>query len=75
MTKLEELKAAREAAYDVRAVAVAAIVAAYADRDADDIWDAAARKAVAALDAAWGAADAAYADYREELKKSKENNT
>jgi hypothetical protein len=71
MTKLEELKAAREAAYDVRAVAVAAIVAAYADRDADDIWDAAARKAVAALDAAWGAAEDVYYD---ELDKIKEEN-
>jgi hypothetical protein len=72
MTKLEELKAAREAAYDVRAVAVAAIVAAYADRDADDIWDAAARKAVAALDAAWGAAEDVYYD---ELDKIKEENS
>jgi hypothetical protein len=66
MTRLEELKAAREAAYDVRAVAVAAIDAAYADRDDDDIWDAAAWKAVAALDAA---ADVARDAYEAELKK------
>ena len=71
MTKLEELKAAREAAYDVRDAAVAAIDAAYANRDDDDIWDAAARKAVAALDAA--AVDACAA-YEAELKKTQEEN-
>ena len=67
MTKLEELRSAYEAAaYDVRAVAVAAIDAAYADRDADDIWDAAARKAVAAL-------DAAYAAYYDEIQQEEQN--
>ena len=69
MTKLEELKAAREAAYDVRDVGWAAIDAAYADRDADDIWDAAAWKAIAALDAA---ADVARDAYEAELKKMAE---
>ena len=72
MTKLEELKAARDAAYDVRAAAVAAIDAAYADRDADDIWDAAAWKAIAALDAA---ADVARDAYEAELKKTQEENS
>ena len=71
MTKLEELKAAREAAYDVRDAAVAAIDAAYANRDDDDIWDAAARKAVAALDAV---ADVARDAYEAELKKTQEEN-
>ena len=69
MTKLEELKAAREA------VCEAAEDAYYAARDAtdpddDDIWDAAAWKAVAALDVAAVTASAAY---EAELKKTKEN--
>jgi hypothetical protein len=61
MTKLEELKAAYDAAQDA---ADAARVAA-ADADWDD----------AAYDAAWDAADAAYKAYKAELKKrgEKEN--
>jgi hypothetical protein len=73
MTRLEKLKAAREAAYDVRAVAVAAIDAAYANRDADDIWDAAARKAVAYLELfAWAAEDVYY-DELDKIKEEKQN--
>jgi hypothetical protein len=78
MTKLEELKITLDAACDVRDAAVAAIDAAYADRDYrddDDIWNAAARKAVAALDAAADVARDAYeAELLAELKKIQEEN-
>jgi hypothetical protein len=78
MTKLEELKITLDAACDVRDAAVAAIDAAYADRDYrddDDIWNAAARKAVAALDAVADVARDAYeAELLAELKKIQEEN-
>jgi len=61
MTKLEELKAAREAARDA------------AGPDDDDIWDAAAWKAVAALDAAADVARDAYEAELKKIQKEKQN--
>jgi hypothetical protein len=71
MTKLEELRAAYEAAtYYVDEPALAAWAAAW------DVKEAAMRaykSADAAYDAAEAARTVAWRDYREELKKSKEN--
>jgi hypothetical protein len=71
MTRLEELKAAREAVCDAAEDAYYAARDA-ADPDDDDIWDAAAWKAAAALDVA---ADVARDAYEAELKKTQEENS
>ena len=67
MTELEELKAARNAAWVAEATAYAtARCAAYADADAEAAW--------AAWAAAYAESDAAvtaWADYQAELKKTK----
>ena len=85
MTKLEELKAACAAAWVAYVVACDAAYAAWSDADwvadraaYDAAWVAyvvACDAAYAARDAAYVAWDAAYEAYRDELKKTQEENS
>jgi len=72
MTRLEELLAAREAVCDAAEDAYYAARDA-ADPDDDDIWDAAAWKAVAALDVAAVTASTAYEAELKKIREEKQN--